>query len=77
MTQIGTYENLSLERRGDVIILTLQRPPENRINAGFAQEIIRAINDARRNLGTDTEGALILRGNDEKFFIGDMKQLTD
>ncbi|KAL6925375.1 hypothetical protein FSST1_002649 [Fusarium sambucinum] len=27
------YENLNLERRGDVFILTLQKPPENRADA--------------------------------------------
>lgn len=63
-----TYRNLSLECRGNVFILTLQKPPENRLNSWFCQEIICAINDARRALGQDSEGALILRGNDTKFF---------
>ena len=64
----NTYENLSLERHGNIFVLTLQKPPENRLNARFCQEIIRALNDARKELGRDSEGALIVRGNDTKFF---------
>lgn len=64
----SNYEHLSLERHGEVFALTLQKPPENRIDSGFAQEIIRALNDARKELGQDSEGALIIRGNDTKFF---------
>ncbi|UPL03125.1 hypothetical protein LCI18_014059 [Fusarium solani-melongenae] len=63
-----TYKNLSLERRDNVFILTLQKPPENRLNTWFCQEIIRALDDARKELGRDSEGALIIRGNDTKFF---------
>ena len=62
------YENLSLERRGDTFLLTLQKPPENRLTTKFCQEIIRAINDVRKQLGQDSPGALIIRGNDAKFF---------
>ncbi|KAM0081839.1 hypothetical protein ACKRZS_005980 [Fusarium odoratissimum] len=62
------YENLGLERRGDVFILTLQKPPENRLISQFCQEIIRALNDVRRELGPDAPGAVIIRGNDAKFF---------
>lgn len=64
----STYENLSLERRDDVFILTLQKPPENRLTTRFCQEISRALNDARVELVGDSEGALIIRGNDTKFF---------
>ncbi|KLP19960.1 Uncharacterized protein LW94_13366 [Fusarium fujikuroi] len=62
------YQNLGLERRGDVFILTLQKPPENRLTAQFCQEIIRALNDVRRELGPDAPGAVIIQGNDTKFF---------
>ncbi|EXK81934.1 hypothetical protein FOQG_13693 [Fusarium oxysporum f. sp. raphani 54005] len=62
------HQNLGLERRGDVFILTLQKPPENRLTSQFCQEIIRALNDVRRTLGPDAPGAVIIRGNDAKFF---------
>lgn len=62
------YKNLSLERQGEIFILTLQKPPENRLNSWFCQEIIRALNDVRRALGPESEGALIVRGSDTKFF---------
>jgi Delta3-Delta2-enoyl-CoA isomerase len=62
------YNNLNLERRGDIYILTLQKPPENRLTSQFCQEIIRALNDVRNELGQDSPGAVIIRGNDDKFF---------
>ena len=62
------YQDLSLERRGDVFILTLQKPPENRLTSQFCQEIIRALNDVRKELGPEAPGAAIIRGNDAKFF---------
>jgi len=62
------YENLGVERRGDVFLLTLNKPPENRLTSQFCQEIIRALNDVRKELGQDSPGAVIIRGNDAKFF---------
>lgn len=61
-------QNLKLERRGDVFILTLQKPPENRLTSQFCQEIIMALNDVRKELGPDAPGAVIIQGNDAKFF---------
>jgi enoyl-CoA hydratase/carnithine racemase len=60
--------NLGLERRGDVFVLTLQKPPENRLTSQFCQEVIQALNDVRKELGQDSPGAVIIRGNDDKFF---------
>lgn len=68
MSETRQYENLHVERRGSVFILSLQKPPENRLTAQFCQTIIRALNDVRRELGLDSEGAVILRGSDTKFF---------
>lgn len=62
------FENLSLERRRDVFVLTLQKPPENRLTSQFCQEIIQALNHVRKELGQDSPGAVIIRGNDAKFF---------
>ena len=63
-----TFKNLSLERRGNIFILTLEKPPENRLNSAFCQEIIRAFHHAQKALGTSSEGALITRGQGEKFW---------
>lgn len=68
MSQPTPYRNLDLARHGDVFVLTLQKPPENRLNTWYCQEIIRALNDARKALGHESDGALIIRGNDNKFF---------
>ena len=63
-----TSRYLTKERRGDVFILTMRRAPENRLNVAFCQELISAYRDIQLELGPDSEGAVILRGSDEKFF---------
>ena len=63
-----SYQNLSVNRHGNVFVITLQKPPENRLNSRFAQEIIRALRDVEQQLGPDAEGAVITRGNDAKFW---------
>jgi hypothetical protein len=62
------FNNLSLERRGNIFILTLEKPPENRLNSAFCQEIIRAFHYVQKALGPVSEGALITRGQGEKFW---------
>ncbi|KAK4892745.1 hypothetical protein LTR27_008844 [Elasticomyces elasticus] len=62
------YKYLSTERRGDVYIITLQKPPENRLNIEACQELIRAFRHAEAELGQDAEGAVVLKGNDARFF---------
>lgn len=63
-----SYQNLSVVRHGNVFVITFQKPPENRLNARFAREIIRAFRDIEKQLGPDSEGAVITRGNDAKFW---------
>ena len=62
------YENLDVERRGSVFILTMKKAPENRLTVKFCQTMINAYHDIQRELGPDSEGAVILRGQDKKFF---------
>jgi Delta3-Delta2-enoyl-CoA isomerase len=67
----ATYQNLSVTRHGPVFVLTLQKPPENRINRAFAQELIRAYRDIERELAAEKEtvgGCVITRGADAKFW---------
>lgn len=65
----NTYKNLDVQRlEGGIYIITMQKPPENRITVEFARTLIRAYRDIEKELGSDVEGAVILRGNDAKFF---------
>lgn len=68
MSDIPTFRNLSLERHGNVFVLTMQKPPENRLNSWYCQEMIRAYRTVEKLLGPDSEGAVITRGNDAKFW---------
>ena len=65
---LGEYTNLRVDRHDQVFVITLAKAPENRINVKFAQEIIRALRDIEQELGTDAEGCVIKKGNDEKFW---------
>jgi enoyl-CoA hydratase/carnithine racemase len=62
---LGPYKDLRIEQHDRVFVITLQKAPENRINVRFAQEIIRALRDIETELGPDSEGCVITRGNDE------------
>ena len=62
------YKFISVERKGDIFVITLRKPPENRLNVEACQELIRAYRQAEQELGSEAEGAIILRGNDAKFF---------
>ncbi|KAF2229518.1 ClpP/crotonase [Viridothelium virens] len=65
------YQNLAVTRHGPVFVITLQKPPENRINRAFAQELIRAFRNIEVELGgvgSGNEGCVVVRGSDHKFF---------
>ncbi|CAI7629935.1 unnamed protein product [Penicillium bialowiezense] len=68
MAEIPTFRDLSIERYGNVFVLTMQRPPENRLNSLYCQEMIRAYRTVERILGSGSEGAVITRGSDAKFW---------
>lgn len=68
MTQRSSFKNLSLSRQGDVFVLQLQKPPENRLNREFCQEIISALRHVQTSLSPDQPGALVTTGSDAKFF---------
>ncbi|EDU46656.1 CaiD Enoyl-CoA hydratase carnithine racemase [Pyrenophora tritici-repentis] len=65
---LGPYTNLRVTRHDSVFVLTLAKAPENRINVAFAQEIIRALRDIERELGPDSDGCVITKGADQKFW---------
>ena len=65
------FQNLTVTCTGkdsNIYIITLQKPPENRLTVAFCQEIIRAYRYVETSLGQDSAGAVILTGNDHKFF---------
>ena len=67
--QIINESDLALDRYdGNIFVITMRRAPENRLNSKFAQKIIGAFNQVRELLGTATEGAVITKGNDAKFW---------
>lgn len=56
---------INLEKQDGVGIITMDRPPANSYDTGFARELSSAIDDVR----TDDElGAVVLRSASEKFF---------
>jgi hypothetical protein len=60
--------NLTIERDGTVYIITMRMGPENRLNTKFCQEMISAFNWIRQTIGSNSEGAVITRGKDAKYF---------
>ncbi|KAI1612555.1 ClpP/crotonase-like domain-containing protein [Exophiala viscosa] len=64
------YQYITVERRGSdgIYVITLRKAPENRLNVACCQELIRAYHNIQRCLGSDSEGAVILRGDNAKFF---------
>jgi enoyl-CoA hydratase/carnithine racemase len=65
---VGSYWSLRVDRHDKVYVLTMQKPPANRINVRYAQEIIKALRDIEYELGSESDGCVIIRGNDEKFW---------
>ena len=70
MTMEGQYRYITIERQGSdgIYVITLRKPPENRLDVACCQELIRAYHSIHQLLGPDSEGAVILRGENAKFF---------
>ncbi|KAK5261486.1 hypothetical protein LTR40_002151 [Exophiala xenobiotica] len=64
------YRYITIERQGGdgIYVITLRKPPENRLDVACCQELIRAYHNIQQILGSDSEGAVILRGENSKFF---------
>ncbi|KAK5943761.1 hypothetical protein PMZ80_004770 [Knufia obscura] len=65
------FKFLTVDRAGqdgNVYIITLNKPPENRLNVEACQEIIRALRAVESAVGQDQEGAVILTSFSPKFF---------
>jgi len=61
--------DLALDRYdGNIFVITMRKAPENRLNSAYAQKLINVYNTVRKMLGRDSEGAVITKGNDAKFW---------
>jgi hypothetical protein len=68
-TSIINDTDLALDRYdGNIFVITMRKAPENRLNSSYCQKLIRTFNLVRTTLGQDSEGAVITRGNDAKFW---------
>lgn len=64
-----TFTNLTLTRHpGNVFVITMCKPPENRLNVAFANEIIRCLRHVEKTIGPDAPGAVVVKGQDAKFW---------
>ena len=61
--------DLALDRYdGNIFVITMRKAPENRLNSAYAQKLINTFNLIRKTLGAESEGAVITKGNDAKFW---------
>lgn len=62
------FKHLVLTRRGNVYIVRLNKPAENRLSTLICSEVINALHYIRRTLGPDSPGAVVTAGSDAKFW---------
>jgi hypothetical protein len=68
-TSVINEPDLALDRHdGNIFVITMRKGPENRLNSAYCQRLIAAFNLVRTTLGPDSEGAVITKGNDAKFW---------
>jgi enoyl-CoA hydratase len=75
MTEQQTYQNILVERRGAVGIVTLNRPGAlNALNAALITELATALDDLE---GDEAIGAIVVTGNEKAFAAGaDVKEMV-
>jgi enoyl-CoA hydratase len=75
-TKFATYENILVERRDRVGVITLNRPKAlNAITRALAAEVMEAALDFDRDPGV---GAIVITGSDRAFAAGaDIKEMAD
>jgi len=72
---VTEYENILVDRRGKVGIITLNRPHAlNALNSGILGDVLAATSDFDRDRGI---GAIVLTGSDKAFAAGaDIKEMS-
>jgi enoyl-CoA hydratase len=75
MSEQQSYQNILVERRGAVGIVTLNRPAAlNALNAALIAELAAALDDLERD---ETIGAIVVTGNEKAFAAGaDVKEMV-
>ena len=75
MTEQQTHQNILVEHRGAVGIVTLNRPAAlNALNAALIAELAAALDDLERD---GTIGAIVVTGNEKAFAAGaDVKEMV-
>ena len=75
MAEQQTYQNILVEHRGAVGIVTLNRPAAlNALNAALIAELAAALDDLERD---ETIGAIVVTGNEKAFAAGaDVKEMV-
>jgi len=64
-----TFPNLQITSPDpSVYIITMNKPPENRLTTAFAQSLISALRHIERTIGSDKPGCVIIKGSDAKFW---------
>ena len=76
MSEAASYQNILVERRGAVGVLTLNRPAAlNALNAGLIAELASALD---RFEADAVIGAIVLTGNEKAFAAGaDVKEMVE
>jgi Delta3-Delta2-enoyl-CoA isomerase len=65
----ASFQFLTVERLPDnIFVITLGRENENKLTAPFCQEIIKAFQLIHRKINAGEGGAVITRGNNNKFW---------
>lgn len=64
----GEYKYLEVQAADDIFIVTLRNGEDNRLNFATCKELMHAMGVIRDQLGQGQDGALIVRGNNNKFF---------
>jgi enoyl-CoA hydratase/carnithine racemase len=65
---LSNFRHFQVERNGNIFIITLNRGPENRLTAAFCGEVIQCFHQVQRILGPSSDGCVITRGNNAKFW---------
>lgn len=63
-----SQELLSVEQKGQIFILTLRNGEDNQLSLTLCKETLAALDYIQEQLGLESEGALIIQGNNPKFF---------
>ena len=64
-----TFKHLTIQSHsGGVYVITMCKPPENRLNVAFAQTLMRALRHIESLIGPNAPGAVVIKGSDMKFW---------